>query len=155
MGVDRRSRLDGVDLHLLELLQDDPRATMAQLARAVSMSPPAVTDRVRRMERSGVIRGYELDIDPTSLGLAVCAYVRVKPLANQVAKVAEVAVSSPNVAECHRITGEDCFLMRVHVAVIDDLPRVLDPFRILGQTVTSIVVASPVRRRPLPVDPQD
>jgi Lrp/AsnC family leucine-responsive transcriptional regulator len=127
---------------------------MTQLARAVSMSPPAVTDRVRRMERTGVIRGYQLDIDPAALGLAVCAYVRVKPLANQVAKVAEVAAACANVAECHRITGEDCFLMRVHVAAVDDLPLVLDPFRVLGQTVTSIVVATPVPRRSPPIEAQ-
>ena len=143
--------LDQVNLRLLELLQQDPRLTMAELARRVGMSAPAVTDRVQRLEQGGVIAGYRLDVDPKALGLPICAYVRVRPGPRQLEKIAELAVATPQVIECHRITGEDCFLLKVQVAAVDQLETVLDRFLSYGQTTTSIVQSSPVPPRSLPL----
>ena len=143
--------LDQVNLRLLELLQQDPRLTMAELARRVGMSAPAVTDRVQRLEQGGVIAGYRLDVDPKALGLPICAYVRVRPGPRQLEKIAELAVATPQVIECHRITGEDCFIMRVHASAIDQFETVLDKFLLYGQTTSSIVQSTPVQPRPLPL----
>jgi Lrp/AsnC family leucine-responsive transcriptional regulator len=63
-----------------------------------------------------------------------------------------LAASLPQVSECHRITGEDCFLIRVHAPTIQELEETLDRFLLYGQTVTSMVVSTPVPRRPLPID---
>jgi Lrp/AsnC family transcriptional regulator, leucine-responsive regulatory protein len=143
--------LDEVNLRLLELLQQDPRLTMAELSRRVGMSAPAVTERVQRLELGGVIAGYRLEVDPKALGLPIAAYVRVRPGPRQLQKIAELASSTPQVIECHRITGEDCFLLKVQVAAVDQLEAILDRFLAHGQTTTSIVQSSPVPPRPLPL----
>jgi Lrp/AsnC family transcriptional regulator, leucine-responsive regulatory protein len=145
--------LDAVNLRLLEQLQADPRLTMAELARRVSMSAPAVTERVQRLEEQGVIAGYRLEVDPRALDLPIAAYVRIRPGPRHLQKIAELAVGMPEVVECHRITGEDCFLVKVHVAAVDQLETVLDAFLPYGQTTTSIVQSSPVPRRSLPLPP--
>jgi Lrp/AsnC family leucine-responsive transcriptional regulator len=144
--------LDSVNRRLLIELQSDPRVTMSALARRVGMSSPAVTERVQRMERAGVIRGYRLDVNPAALGLPVTAWVRVRPAPGQLPKIAELAVGLPNISECHRISGEDCFLIKVHAATIESLTETLDKILVFGQTITSIVHASPVAARPLPID---
>ncbi|MBB3675369.1 Lrp/AsnC family transcriptional regulator [Modestobacter versicolor] len=142
-----RSLLDDVNARLLELLAEDPRRTAAELARRVGMSAPAVRERVTRLEEAGVIRGYRLDVDPAALGLPVTAWVRVRPGPGQLTRIADLAARVPEVAECHRISGEDCFLLRVHVASIEALEAVLDRFLVHGQTTSSFVVATPVPAR--------
>jgi Lrp/AsnC family leucine-responsive transcriptional regulator len=144
--------LDAVNRRLLAELTADPRMTMSALARRVGMSAPTVTERVQRLERAGVIRGYRLDVDPAALGLPVTAWVRVRPGPGQLTRIAELAVMSPNVSECHRITGEDCFLIKVHAASIEKLTDTLDAILIHGQTTTSIVHSSPVPPRGLPTE---
>ena len=144
--------LDDVNRRLLAELHENPRITMSALARRVEMSSPAVTERVQRMEQAGVIVGYRMEVNPAALGLPVTAFARIRPAAGQLPKIAELAASLPEVTECHRITGEDCFLVKVHAPAIEDLEEVLDRFLLYGQTITSIVVASPVPPRALPVD---
>jgi Lrp/AsnC family leucine-responsive transcriptional regulator len=107
------------------------------------------------MERAGIITGYRMDVDPAALGLPVLAFARIRPSAGQLPKIAELAASLPQVTECHRITGEDCFLVKVHAAGVPQLEEVLDKFLLYGQTTTSIVVTSPVPPRALPVGPAD
>ena len=143
--------IDEVNRKILRALHADLRASRAQLARDVGMSAPALTERVERLERAGVIRGFRMDVDPAALGLPVSAFVRVRPSPGQLAKVTELAQQLPQVSECHRITGEDCFLIRVHAAAVDRLEEVLDRFLLYGQTVSSFVVSTPVPPRPLPV----
>ena len=143
--------LDPVNLRLLRELLDDPRMTIAALARRIGMSAPAVAERVQRLQETGVIAGFRLDLDPRALGLPLAAYVRVRPMPGQLQKIAELAQRTPQVVECHRITGEDCFLMKVHVAAIDQIEAVLDAFLAFGQTTTSIVQSSPVPLRALPL----
>ena len=144
--------LDEKNLQLLRLLQADPRRPVSELARKIGMSAPAVRERLARLEDAGVIRGYRVDLDPKALGLPIAAVVRVRPAPGQLQRVAELAQAMPNVTECHRITGEDCFLVKLHIAAIDDLDRVLDRFLAYGTTTTSIVQSSPVppRAPPLP-----
>ena len=152
MAFDPRSALlDDLNRRLLGELQANPRITMAALARRVHMSPPAVTERVQRLEQTGVITGYRMDVDPAALGLPIAAYVRIRPAAGQLPRIAELAASIPQLTECHRISGEDCFLVKVHAPSIQDLEQILDQFLLYGQTVTSMVVSSPVPVRALPV----
>jgi Lrp/AsnC family leucine-responsive transcriptional regulator len=143
--------LDEVNRRLLDELHADPRITMSALARKVGMSAPAVTERVQRMERARIITGYRMEVDPAALGLPVAAFARVRPAPGQLPKIAELAAALPQVSECHRITGEDCFLIKVHAAAVEGLEEILDRFLLYGQTVTSIVVSTPVAPRPLPV----
>jgi Lrp/AsnC family leucine-responsive transcriptional regulator len=141
---DGKSLLDDVNRALLAELSADPRASAAELARRVGMSAPAVRERVARLEEAGVIRGYRLDIDPAAIGLPVAAWVRIRPGPGQLPRIAQLAARTPQVSECHRISGDDCFLLKVHVAKIDDLEAVLDEFLLYGQTNSSFVVSTPV-----------
>jgi Lrp/AsnC family leucine-responsive transcriptional regulator len=143
--------LDGVNLRLLRELQRDPRLPTARLARKLGMSAPAVSERVQRLRESGVITGWRLELDPRALGLPVTAYVRIRPGPGQLSRVAELAQRTPEVVECHRITGEDCFLLRLHVSEVNGIEAILDRFLAFGQTTTSIVQSSPVPLRSLPL----
>ena len=143
--------LDAVNRRLLRELAAEPRITMSALARRVGMSAPAVSERVQRLERAGVITGYRVDISPAALGLPVTAFVRIHPTAGQLPKIAQLAKDTPEVSECHRISGEDCFLIKLHAAAIEDIEETLDRFLTYGQTVTSIVVSTPVPPRTLPI----
>jgi Lrp/AsnC family leucine-responsive transcriptional regulator len=152
-GQEPSDVLDAVNRRLLTELHGDPRMSMSALGRRVGMSAPAVTERVRAMERAGIIRGYRMDVDPAALGLPVTAWVRIRPVPGQLPKIAELAAALPTVSECHRISGEDCFLIKVHAPAIEGLEATLDKFLLYGQTITSIVVSSPVPPRPLPLEP--
>jgi Lrp/AsnC family leucine-responsive transcriptional regulator len=143
------SALDAINLRLLAELHDNPRLSMSELARRVGMSAPAVTERVQRLEASGVIVGYRMEVDPAALGMPVTALVRVRPGPGQLPKIAQAARDTPQVVECHRITGEDCFFLKVHAPSIPELEEILDQFLLFGQTTTSIVVSTPVPTRPL------
>jgi Lrp/AsnC family leucine-responsive transcriptional regulator len=142
---------DRRNVELLGLLKDDPRLSTSELARRVGMSAPAVRERILRLEEAGVIRGYRLELDPAALGYPVAAFVRVRPAPGQLPKVAELARSMPDVVECHRVTGEDCFVLKVHLRSIDDLDHVLDKLLAYGQTTTSIIQSTPVPLRSLPL----
>ena len=142
-----KSLLDEVNRRLLAALGADPRLSAAELARRVGLSAPAVRERLTRLTEAGVIRGYRLDIDPAALGLPVTAWVRVRPGPGQLPRIAELAARTPEVSECHRISGEDCFLLKVHVPAIDALEAVLDQFLLYGQTHSSFVVSTPVPPR--------
>jgi Lrp/AsnC family transcriptional regulator, leucine-responsive regulatory protein len=142
--------LDAVDRQIIGELAQDARISFAELGRRVSLSSPAVTDRVRRLEQLGVITGYRAEIDPRALGYPLTAIVRVKPAVRQLSKIADLAAEIPQIEECHRITGEDCFYMKLHLGSIEELPSVLDRFLLYGETTTSIVNATPVRRRDPP-----
>lgn len=146
-------RIDAIDRRILAELQCDARLTLAALGRRVSLSPPAVAERVQRLERTGVITGYAAEVDPKALGFPLAAVVRVRPASGQLSRIPELARETPEVVECHRITGEDCFFLKLHLRSIDDLEGILDSFVLYGQTTTSIVHSSPVARRPLPLEP--
>jgi Lrp/AsnC family leucine-responsive transcriptional regulator len=143
--------LDAVNVRIVEELQHDPRVTMSELGRRVGMSSPAVTERVRRLEEAGVIQGYRLDLNPTALGLPIAAYVRIRPNPGQLPRIAELAQQIPEVVECSRVTGEDCFVLKIYIPAIDQLDRLLDSFLLYGSTTTSIIQSSPVPLRPLPL----
>ncbi|HEX8036745.1 MAG TPA: Lrp/AsnC family transcriptional regulator [Ktedonobacterales bacterium] len=143
--------LDPTNLRLLAELQRDPRLSMSELGRRIGMSAPAVTERVRRLEDTGIIRGYHLDMNPAALGLPIMVYIRVRPDPGQLPKIAELARRIPEVVECHRITGEDCFILKAHIPSMEQLDQLLDRLLLFGTTTTSIVQSSPVLPRPLPI----
>jgi Lrp/AsnC family transcriptional regulator, leucine-responsive regulatory protein len=143
-------KLDLTDRKIIGELSTDGRISLAELGRRVNLSSPAVTERVQRLERAGVITGYRAEIDPRALGYQLTAIVRVKPATGQLPRIPELALEIPEVGECHRITGEDCFFLKVHLRSIEELPAVLDRFLPYGETTTSIVNTSPIPRRDPP-----
>jgi Lrp/AsnC family leucine-responsive transcriptional regulator len=144
--------LDATNLEILRELIGEPRVAMSELGRRVGMSAPAVAERVQRMQEAGVIRGARLDLDQAALGLGITAFVRVRPMPGQLQAISELAKNTPEIVECHRITGEDCFIMKVLVGRVELLEAVLDEILKHGNTTSSIVQSTPVplRAPPLP-----
>ena len=139
--------IDPTNLRLIDELQSDARLSLAELGRRVGLSAPAVAERLARLEQDGTIRGYRAEVDPRALGYSLSVVIRVRPAPRELKKVAELAVRTPEVVECHRITGEDCYFMKAHVRDVTHMEEVIDLFAVYGQTTTSIVQSSPVPLR--------
>lgn len=142
--------LDDTDRRIAAELQDQPRMRVAELARRVGLSGPAVADRLRRLEDAGIL-SYRAEVDPRALGYAICAIVRISPVGGGLRLIPGIARDLPNVTECYRITGEDCYFMKVWLQSVDELESILDQFTPHGRTTTSIVHSSPVPPRALPL----
>jgi Lrp/AsnC family leucine-responsive transcriptional regulator len=141
--------IDDTNRRLLSELQENARLSLAELGRRVGLSPPAVAERVQRLELQGVILGYRAEIDPRALGLSLTAVVRIRPAPGQLANVAGLAQETPEVVDCRRVTGDDCYVITAHLRDVEHLEEVIDQFVALGQTTTSIVQSAPVPRRGL------
>ncbi len=147
----KNSVLDEIDQALIALLADNARLSTAELARSVGLSAPSVAERLRRLEEDGVVRAYTVELDPKALGYTLTAIVRVRPLPGQPHTVERLLVESPEVVDCDKVTGEDCFVARYLLRSIEELDPILERIAQRAQTSTSIVKASPVKRRLPPV----
>lgn len=143
--------LDDTDAKILEALIDDARCSMAALARLVGLSAPSVAERVRRLEEAGVIQGYTLRINPKALGRPIGVWLRIRPMPGQLQKVADILRGLPEVVECDRITGEDCFMARAYLRGVEDMEGLIDKVIPYAMTTTSVIQSSPVPARLLPV----
>jgi Lrp/AsnC family leucine-responsive transcriptional regulator len=139
--------LDAVNLRLLDELQTDARLSLAELGRRVGLSSPAVAERLARLEQEGVILGYHAELNPRALGYSLTAVIRVRPAPRQLHQVGELAQRTPEVVDCRRITGDDCYIMTAHVRSVEHLEEVIDRFAAYGQTTTSIVQSAAVATR--------
>jgi Lrp/AsnC family transcriptional regulator, leucine-responsive regulatory protein len=145
--------LDAVDLKILRILVDDARASVAEIARSVGMSAPSVSERIKRLQEGGTIEGYTIRINPAAFGLPLAAWLRIRPVPGQLATVTDILKDIPEIATCDRVTGEDCFIARVHVGSVTDLERVIDRIIPYAMTNTSIIQSSPVSERlPMPAE---
>jgi Lrp/AsnC family leucine-responsive transcriptional regulator len=142
---------DARNVELLRLLADDPRLGVSELARRVSLSAPATRERLLRLEEAKVVAGYRLLIDPAALGYPIAAFIRIRPSPGQLKKVIELAQATPQVVECHRVTGEDCFVLKAYLPALSELDELLDRFLVYGQTTTSLIQSTPVPPRDLPL----
>ncbi len=143
---DREKLLDPLGWKLLVELQTDARISFAELGRRVGLSTPAVAERVRRMEDEGIIRAYRAEIDPSSVGLPITAFIRMSIVGNVLAKLTERVHAMPEIVECHRGTGEDSFILKVNVVSVEQLKDVIDRLTPFGTTSTSLVLSSLIER---------
>jgi Lrp/AsnC family leucine-responsive transcriptional regulator len=144
--------LDDVSVRLLAELQANARLSLAELGRRVGLSSPAVAERLQRLEQEDVIRGYHAELNPRALGLSLSAVIRIRPAPRQLHQVGDLAQRTPEVVDCRRITGEDCYIMTAHVRSVEHLEEVIDRFAAYGQTTTSIVQSAPVAARGVALD---
>src|SRR3954470_15546690 len=143
---------DATDWRILDVLQRDGRASFAELARAVSMSPSAVTERVRRLEESGVIAGYRAVVSPEQVGLDVMAFVRLRYPTGNYRPFHTLLDSTPEIIEAHHVTGEDCFVLKVVARSMRHLEEVTGRIAGLGAVTTSVVYSSPLTGRAITMD---
>ena len=142
-------RFDAVDSAILAELQVDARLPFAELGRRVSLSTPAVIERVRKLEDSGAIRGYHAQVDPVAAGLPLRAFIKVTIAGDKLERFAAVARRVPEVRECHRVTGAESFIVQVAVRDVAHLEQVIDSLAPYVATQTSIVLASIIDWNPV------
>lgn len=138
--------LDNLGWKLLVALQENSRLSFAELGRLVGLSTPAVAQRVRRMEDQGIIRAYRVELDAARAGLPILAFIRMSVVGDVLAKLAKRVRSMPEVLECHRGTGEDSFILKVHAVSVEHLKDIIDSLTPYGMTSTSIVLSTVVNR---------
>jgi len=139
--------LDPTDRKLIELLRLDSRTSIKNLAKSVGLSAPSVSERIQRLQERGVIRRFTVDIDPVSLGYDLQALVRIKPLPGKLQVVQKLIQDIPQFSECSKVTGNDCFIARLHFLTINQLDEILDRISRVAELNTSIVKGQPIRDR--------
>ncbi|MBD8874973.1 Lrp/AsnC family transcriptional regulator [Roseibium polysiphoniae] len=144
-------KIDDIDRQLLEELLGDARLPLKELASRVGLSSPSVSDRLRRLEEGGVIRGFTIDVDPKAVGYLFQTMVRVRPLPGTLHVVQKMLQDIPQITECDKVTGEDCFIARLHVRSMEELDEILDKVSEKSETSTAVVKAQPVTRRLPPI----
>ncbi|HEY7282236.1 MAG TPA: Lrp/AsnC family transcriptional regulator [Actinomycetota bacterium] len=144
--------LDDIGWALLRELQENARLSFSELGRRVGLTPPAVADRVRRMEEAGIIRGYRLEVDHARVGLPLTAVIRVTHRGVNCLELGRIVSEYPEVLECHRITGAESYSMKVALRSVEHLQELIDRLMPYGETVTSIVLSSPVTSRSIERD---
>jgi Lrp/AsnC family transcriptional regulator, leucine-responsive regulatory protein len=136
------SPLDEKDVAILEALQEDGRLPLSELGRKVGLSQPAMSERVKRLEDRGIIVGYGARISPQALGLRVMAIIRLKTTHEQIRACLKQFDALPHIVEVHRVTGDDCFILKAIVPAPEDLAIIVDKIGQFGAVTTSLVLRS-------------
>jgi Lrp/AsnC family transcriptional regulator, leucine-responsive regulatory protein len=136
---------------LLQDLQRSPRASIADLSRQIGLSQTRTAERLRRMEEAGIITGYSVELDRSAIGLSILAYVRLTCSGGQYRRFLSFIKTAEGVQECHHLTGGDAFLLKVAVASLDELEKLIEVLLPFGDPTTSLVLSSPVPGKPLAI----
>jgi Lrp/AsnC family leucine-responsive transcriptional regulator len=144
--------MDPTGWRILAELQENGRISFSELGRRVALTAPAVADRVRRMEEAGIIAGYRAQPAHERIGLPITAFIRWTATGNDCAYLGEVAKNIPEIIECHRVTGEESYVVKAVVRSVAHLEELIDRLMPYGETKTSVVLSSPVTHRALGVE---
>ena len=136
------SELDRLDIAILEALQENARTPLSEIGRRVGLSQPATSERVKRLEDRGILAGYTARLDAAALGLGMMAIIRLKTTHEHIKPALKAFAEMPHVIEVHRLTGEDCFLLKVLVPTPGQLETIVDTIARFGAVTTSLVLRS-------------
>lgn len=139
--------MDMIDNKIIEILQEDGRISMKDLGKIVGLTSPAVSERVKRLEESGIIEGYKAIISPDALGRVIKAFIHISLPNNMYKKFINEARKDPRIVECHHITGDDCSLLKVIVKDMYELEEVIDSIKEIGSTKTSVILSTPIQSK--------
>ena len=134
--------MDITDYKIINILQEDGRISMKDLGKIVGLTSPAVSERVKRLEESGVIQGYKAIVNPDKLGRVIKSFINIALPSKNYQDFIEYAQKDNRIVECHHITGEDCLLLKVIVKYMYDLEQVIDKIKQVGKTKTSVILST-------------
>ncbi|MFZ6818182.1 Lrp/AsnC family transcriptional regulator [Undibacterium sp. Ji22W] len=146
-------KIDQFDKKILQLLQEDARMSHAEIGRQVHLSQPAVSERIKRLESSNIIRGYRADINPKALGYDITAMIRVST--QQGRPYAQYVANCPEIIDCYTVTGEDGAVMKVLATDVEHLQRIINELNAFGSTSTAIVLTTHVAGKVIAVPTLD
>ena len=141
--------MDSTDIRILKILQQEARISMKELGLRINLTSPAVSERIKRLEESGVIEGYAAIVNPKKLKLHVEAIVHVSMKVSAHERFKKLAVEEREIIECHHVTGEDCMTVKVVCEDTHRLEEILDKIQAIGDTKTAIILSSPLKRKPI------
>lgn len=144
---DFHSNLDPTDIAMIEILQDDGRISVSELGRKVGLSQPATSERLKRLEDRGIIKAYQAVVDPSSVGLGMMAIIRLRTTHEHIKACLKLFAEMPQVIEALRLTGEDCFHLKVIVPSPAHLEGIVDAIARYGSVTTAIVLRSEEPKR--------
>jgi Lrp/AsnC family leucine-responsive transcriptional regulator len=141
--------IDSISWRLIESLQHNARLSFVELGRKVGLSTPAVAERIHRLEDAGIISGYHASLDMSKLGAPIRALVRLTIPGGdlQISRTVTAIKELLEISRCHRITGDESFVIEANVVSIRHLEALIDRLSGLGATSTSTILSSPVERR--------
>ncbi|MEF9992120.1 MAG: Lrp/AsnC family transcriptional regulator [Paraclostridium sp.] len=134
--------MDVTDCKIIELLQADGRISMKDLGKIVGLTSPAVSERVKRLEESGIIQGYKAIVNPDKLGRVIKSFINISLPSENYLNFIEYAKGDNRIVECHHITGDDCLLLKVIVKDMYELEQVIDKIKQVGRTKTSVILST-------------
>jgi len=140
--LNRTGNTDGKDLEILEALQRNARVSLSELGRQIGLSQPAISERVKRLEEAGIIEGYSARVNPRALGLTLTAIIRLRTTHEHIKSCMRKFAEIPHIVEVHRVTGEDCFVLKVLVPAPENLETIVDRIAGFGAVTTSLVLRS-------------
>ncbi|TIW00562.1 MAG: Lrp/AsnC family transcriptional regulator [Mesorhizobium sp.] len=133
---------DETDMSIIEALQENGRLAISELGRRIGLSQPATSERVKRLEERGVISGYHAVVDAKKLGLGMMAVIRVRTTHENIQRCLRQFSEMPQILEVHRVTGEDCFVLKVIVPSPERLESIVDAVARHGAVTTSLILRS-------------
>ena len=139
--------MDDIDRSIITHLQEDARISYAELGRKVGLTPPAVTERARKIEGDGIITGYHAHVALEKAGHGMVAFIRVNSPVELARQLSGLVKDIPEILEFHHVTGGEGFIMKVAVGSVPHLEQVIGQLLPYGQTISSIVLSSPVTWR--------
>ena len=144
--------MDEKDRRIVTHLAANARASLKELSQEVELSAPSVAERIRRLEQAGIIRSFTIDLDPKTLGYELEAIVRIKPMPGKVHSVQQLIIETPQITECNKVTGDDCFVATLHVRSMEDIDTILAKISEKASTSTALVKRKIFERRNPPLD---
>lgn len=147
MRFDLKAGIDATDWSLLQTVEEDARLSFAELGRRLRLSPPAVAERLKRLEERGVIRAYRAEIDLSALGRSLHVYLRVVVEPKDYPRFKKRVEALDEIFECHHVTGTESFVLRAAVDSVRSLEALIERLTAFGPTTTSVILSTSLDKR--------
>lgn len=139
--------MDATDVRILKILQQDGRISMKDLGKKVGLTSPAVSERVKRLEESGIITGYKAIVNPDKVNKSIKAFVSIAIKSEKYKRFLDYAPNNVYIIECHHVTGGDCMIIKVMVENMEELEKVIDDLKKFGNTQTNLILSTPIENK--------